>query len=80
MLPPIFDRHIEHPVRHVLINYPADLFHFTTQGGDEVWDSTGEFVGRHDNSTTLGEPEEHADKQCIRRPGKVVGQGPPHLL
>ncbi|KAK4242396.1 hypothetical protein C8A03DRAFT_11359 [Achaetomium macrosporum] len=67
VLPPIFDRHIEHPVRHVLINYPGDLFHFTTLGGDEVWDSTGELVGRYDNSTTLGEPE-HEDKQWIQHP------------
>ncbi|SPQ27547.1 ba20391f-efb7-42e8-bde8-8fceab49913d [Thermothielavioides terrestris] len=70
VLPPIFDRYIKHPVRRVLINSTGDLFHFTTLGGDEVWDSTGELVGRYDSSsTTLEEQPEHdEDKQWIQHP------------
>ncbi|KAK4124279.1 hypothetical protein N657DRAFT_680294 [Parathielavia appendiculata] len=64
VLPPIFDRHIEDPVRHVLINYPGTLFHLTTLGEDEAWDSTGELVGRYENSTTLGEPDEDKHAAC----------------
>jgi WD40 repeat protein len=60
--PPLFNRHIKHPVTHVLINHPGDLFHFSTVGGDEVWDSTGELVGRYDCST----PGD--DRQWIQHP------------
>ncbi|GAB1317214.1 NACHT domain-containing protein [Madurella fahalii] len=60
--PPIFDRHVEHPVTHVLINYAGDLFHFSTLRGDEVWNSTGELVGRYDSSA-FGE-----DKRWIQHP------------
>jgi hypothetical protein len=62
-LPPLFDRHVEHPVTHVLVNHPGELFLFSTlQGDDEVWDSAGELVGRHDSSA-LGE-----GKQWIQHP------------
>ncbi|KAK4043380.1 hypothetical protein C8A01DRAFT_43694 [Parachaetomium inaequale] len=51
--PPLFDRYVKHPAMQVLVNHPGDLFHFSTIGGDEVWDSTA-----------LGE----GDKQWIQHP------------
>jgi WD40 repeat protein len=62
-LPPLFDQHVEHPVTHVLVNHPGELFLFSTlQGDEEVWNSAGELVGKYDSSA-LGE-----SKQWIQHP------------